>query len=377
MAQGSGRLEPRYLVRGIGVTYKKEGRFAFRGKAEGGGGTVVEVGRTGLQFVAGAALQVGDKLDLTIAVGAEEKYLQLKCEVRWATKTADKEAYNVGVKFVKPAKAHKAKLEELISSVESKQEESESGDVGRRSNGPDSHGNNRLGGRAARKSVPGAKDGGEAEEPADRQRRLARSGSVQRPVALLKLIDELESFEVTDQLVRAVIESAESGLTIESLFATEVAVEARETETVEEEMMEAPPPPTAEPIAVYRLGGGARLHWGDKDMPVGPPTGHIYVSRLADEKCFACEVADDSMTSEQGEPTFKMRDIVLFSTSARVEDGDLAYVKTRDKDEFAQIFFEDDEMVRFRPLNGRYKERAVNRFEIRNMCKLRGRFQAF
>ncbi len=107
---------------------------------------------------------------------------------------------------------------------------------------------------------------------------------------------------------------------------------------------------------------------------MGPPVGHIYVSQLDDEKCFACELADDSMSQLESTPSFKRRDIVIFSITARVEDGDLAYVKSKDGDEFRQVFLEEEDTVRFHPLNGRYRERTVHRFEIRNMCKLRARF---
>ena len=83
------------------------------------------------------------------------------------------------------------------------------------------------------------------------------------------------------------------------------------------------------------------------------------------------------MAQADAVPSFNQRDIVVFSITTRVEDGDLAYVKSKDRDEFRQVFFEEEDVVRFRPLNGRYRERTVHRFEIRNMCKLRGRFQSF
>ena len=198
---------------------------------------------------------------------------------------------------------------------------------------------------------------------------------VKRPVALLKLIDALASFEVTDDLIMAMIEAAEAGLDVEVLYpaATDSQLLAEET-TAQAAPAESEPPAGARPMNVYRLSSNTRLYFAEGGKPVGPAAELIYLSRLkSPEACFAVELGSDSMT-HAGALGFRRGCILIFSTIGQVKDGEVAFVKTRVADEVAQVFFEKDE-VRLRSLNSQYRDRVVRRSEARIMCRLIGHYE--
>jgi len=217
-------------------------------------------------------------------------------------------------------------------------------------------------------------DAGTSADKEERLRLLAQATQVKRPVALLTLIDKLDSQEVDDDLILSVIEAVEAGIDLNNLFTAQVTEFVQETEEEEEE---APPTPeTAAPIPVYRLGEGARLYFAADGMPVGPPVHHIFVSRLKYKQCFACELRGEEMCTPVY-PAFKPGNILIFSAEPRVESGDFVFVKTRQSDEFVQIFFGSEDLVRLRPLNPQFPERTLRRFELKVVCKLVGRYEDF
>ena len=52
------------------------------------------------------------------------------------------------------------------------------------------------------------------------------AAGVKRPVALLQLLDALDKFQVNDDLVMAIVEAAEAGLDVETLYAAKTEDEA-------------------------------------------------------------------------------------------------------------------------------------------------------
>ncbi len=223
---------------------------------------------------------------------------------------------------------------------------------------------------------PAAVPAATAQRTAVREARPSqpRVEQVQRPVALLELIERLDRFEVSEDLIMAVLEAAEAGMDVEVLYPKETEVEQAEAE----ELPSVAPPPVegqARPINVYRLAGNTRLHFSDKGLPVGPAAELLYLSRLSSqETCFAVQLGVDGMT-QQSLPSFKRNSILVFSRSEPVENGDFAFVKTRAGDEFGQVFFEDNNEMRIRPLNPRYRSRVVRRREVQVLCKLIGCYQ--
>ncbi len=204
------------------------------------------------------------------------------------------------------------------------------------------------------------------------------TAKVKRPVALLELIDRLEGFEITDDLILAVIEAAEAGTDVEALYPVAKKEDAAATaeEAVEAEL-EATLPEDGQvrPMNVYRLAQNTRLHFSEQGLPVGPPKGLFYISRLsAPETCFAVELELDTM-AHAGWPNFPPDSILLFRKASRVESGDFAFVKLRTGDEFVQVHFDKNNEVRLRRLNPAYPERTVRRSEVKLMCRLVGFYQ--
>jgi SOS-response transcriptional repressor LexA len=214
----------------------------------------------------------------------------------------------------------------------------------------------------------------DAPEKSQRERQLDEASRMRRPVALLSLIHELETFEVTDDLILAVVEAVEGGIDIDHIFETQVTEIVEETEEEEEEA--APEIQSATPIPIYRIGESARLYFAADGSPVGPPAHHIYLSRLKFKQVFGCELRGEEMLG-QAYPRFKRGDILLFSPEPRIESGDLVFAKTRHSDEFVQVFFGQEDLVRLRPLNGQYAERSLRRSEVKLMYRLVGRYEDF
>ena len=130
------------------------------------------------------------------------------------------------------------------------------------------------------------------------------------------------------------------------------------------------------PMNVYRFANNARLYFSETNMVIGPPSELIYLSRIkTPQTCFALELGSDSMVNTAGGRSFKPGSILIFSSDAKVENGDFAYVKTRTGDEFAQVFMEKNEDLRLRPLNPEYREHLARRTEIQIVCKLIGCYE--
>lgn len=201
--------------------------------------------------------------------------------------------------------------------------------------------------------------------------------NVRRPVALLELIRTLDDFDVSDDLVLAVIEAAETGTDVEALFPVSQAVqtETQEEEEGEEEAEEAAPLPSqARPLNLYRLAPNTTLHFSAAGLPAGPAAGMFYYSGIeSPHNCFAIELGLDIMTQD-GRPSFPEGTVLVFSVNKPVETRDFAYMKVRGNDLFAQVFFGEKDNVRIRFLNSKYPEVTVKRREMRVMCKLVGSY---
>ncbi|MGD1002075.1 MAG: S24 family peptidase [Candidatus Brocadiia bacterium] len=199
---------------------------------------------------------------------------------------------------------------------------------------------------------------------------------VNRPVALLQLLEALDKFEVNDDLVMAIVEAAEAGLDVETLYAakTEELIEESEESSVADVVM--PSDGIVRPMNVYRFADNTRLYFSEANAVIGPPSGLVYLSRIqTPQTCFALELGSDSMMNAAGGRSFKPGSILIFSSDAKVENGDFAYVKTRMGDEFAQVFMEKNEDLRLRPLNPQYREHLARRTEIQIVCKLVGWYE--
>lgn len=216
----------------------------------------------------------------------------------------------------------------------------------------------------------------EAKPKDEPQKKAAGKAPVKRPVALLELIDALDKFEISPDLIMAVIEAAEAGMAVEALYSGQPEEDdAEERPRAESPASTAMPTEgVARPMPVYRLASNSKLHFSENGVPVGPAVELLYLSRLKSaESCFAVVLEMANMT-HSGQPSFRRGSILLFSTSEKVENGDMAFIRTHGSDEFSQVFFDKGEEVRLRSLNPEFPERVLRRMEIRGMYKLIGQY---
>jgi phage repressor protein C with HTH and peptisase S24 domain len=193
---------------------------------------------------------------------------------------------------------------------------------------------------------------------------------------LLQLIEALDKFHVSDDIVLAIVEAAEAGLDVETLYVAEQEEAPEEDEESSAAVAAMPSDGAVRPLNVHRFTTNARLYFSESNVVVGPPSELIYLSRIKmPQTCFALELGSDSMVNAGGGRSFKVGSILVFSTAAKVESGDFAYVKTRASDEFAQVFIEKNEDLRLRPLNPQYREHLLRRTEIQTACKLIGCYE--
>jgi len=221
-----------------------------------------------------------------------------------------------------------------------------------------------------------------ATAPAESRGRVAvaaQAGPVQRPVALLDLIDSLDNFHVTEDVITAVIEAAEAGMDVEVLYPVqEKDAEAAVVEEAEAASAErVPPEGSARPMNIYRLASNTRLPFSGAGAPVGPPVGLFYLSSLpSPETCFAVRLETDAM-EHVGISMFEQGSVLVFSTKEKVRNGQFAFVKSRLGDQFVQVFFDKPEEIRLHPLNPNHPENVLRRSEVKVICRLVGSYRRF
>jgi hypothetical protein len=186
----------------------------------------------------------------------------------------------------------------------------------------------------------------------------------------------MESWTISEDLLSALIEAAEAGVQIDSVYegTAPQVLQKVEAEEEQEEEARAAQPTSATSMPVYRLAEGSLIHFSRDNKPISPPVQHLYVSRISHENCFGCELQMDAMVTD-APPHFKRGDILVFSTERKVENGDFVFLKTRVRDEFVQVFFGPEDLMRLRFLHPSHPERTLRRFEIKAMCRLIGRYQ--
>jgi len=221
----------------------------------------------------------------------------------------------------------------------------------------------------------GARVTGRQEPLSERERELARARQVARPVKLLALIEKMEGWHVDDDVITAVLEAAEAGVSIDRVYEGPQA-EVRDATVEEEEEARPEARQPARAIGVHRLGEGSILHFGRDGLPANPPVKHFFLSDLDAEHCYACELLCDPMIANLP-PYFARGDILVFSTEEKPRSGDFALVKTKTGDRFTQVFFGREDTVRLRPLNGKYPEETYKRHELKEIHRLVARYHKF
>ena len=362
-----GRQHHRFVLDGANVEVQAEGGLLGLGGKKPFVGQVFNLGQTGLQFLCREDSPVREKQKVSVVVHLKDHraWLRTSGEVIWSRGVAGRPFKRVGVRFTDLDSAMSRQLRDIERDYLDKGDQESGGATGRLiekftfpegETAPD----------AAERDV-------QAALSAEGRRFGKTSKGVQRPVALLELIAMLEPFEVTDDLVQAIIEAVQQNITVEELFGKESEEEIRPRRIVEEPERKR----EVRPVPIYRLSPDTRMHFNEEGMPVAPPVDHLFSSMFDGGNCFACELQDDSMSRDDGGLSFSAGDIVIFRVSDKAESGDLAFAQTRAGNSFTQVFFGADDLVRLRPLNGNTPESVYKRSEVKVCYKLAARLQRF
>ena len=99
---------------------------------------------------------------------------------------------------------------------------------------------------------------------------------------------------------------------------------------------------------INKVSAGYPVDYGDMGYPPGGADDYVRCPDLHDANAFAVRVIGDSM-----EPKYKEGDIVVFSPSKSVNNGDDCFVRLTNPHEttFKQVFFEENGQIRLQPRN--------------------------
>jgi len=108
---------------------------------------------------------------------------------------------------------------------------------------------------------------------------------------------------------------------------------------------------------INKVAAGYPAEFNDLDYPVGIADDYVRCPDLHDPNAFAVRVIGDSM-----EPKFSEGDIVVFSPSAEVHNGDDCFIRFKVPHEttFKRVFFESDDQIRLQPRNENYSPTLID-----------------
>ena len=123
---------------------------------------------------------------------------------------------------------------------------------------------------------------------------------------------------------------------------------------------------------INKVAAGYPAEFNDLDYPVGIADDYVRCPDLHDPNAFAVRVVGDSM-----EPKFCEGDIVIFSPSVEVRNGDDCFVRFTMPHEttFKRVFFESDKQVRLQPRNEKYSPSLIEGKRIDGIYRAVIRYQ--
>ena len=116
------------------------------------------------------------------------------------------------------------------------------------------------------------------------------------------------------------------------------------------------------PIPLHLLGGKHKLSVDEEGLPSGPCASTLSLPGLGLGH-FAIRVVDASMTSANGK-SFRLGDIVVFSTDTTAKDAAYALVATEEGPLFRQVFYAPESRVTLHPLNPGHPDTELDPDEI-------------
>jgi len=117
---------------------------------------------------------------------------------------------------------------------------------------------------------------------------------------------------------------------------------------------------------INNVAAGYPVDYDDMGYPPGGADDYVRCPDLHDPHAFAVRVVGDSM-----EPKYNEGDIIIFSPSAAVENGDDCFVRMTNPHEttFKQVFFEQDEQIRLQPRNHNYSPSILPRERLNGIWR--------
>jgi len=102
---------------------------------------------------------------------------------------------------------------------------------------------------------------------------------------------------------------------------------------------------------INKISAGYPADFHDLDYPVGIADDYVRCPDVHDPNAFAVRVVGDSM-----EPKYRQGDIVIFSPSVEVQNGDDCFIRFKMPHEtaFKRVFFESKRKIRLQPRNQNY-----------------------
>ncbi|MEM9881705.1 MAG: LexA family transcriptional regulator [Planctomycetota bacterium] len=123
---------------------------------------------------------------------------------------------------------------------------------------------------------------------------------------------------------------------------------------------------------INRVAAGEAQEHTDLGFPDGSADRYLDVPEAVTPDMFATEVTGDSMR-----PRYEPGDVVVFSGSAKVEDGCDCFVRLEPDHEttFKRVYFDHDAAtIRLQPLNPDFPPRVVKREQVAGLYRAVGRY---
>jgi phage repressor protein C with HTH and peptisase S24 domain len=123
---------------------------------------------------------------------------------------------------------------------------------------------------------------------------------------------------------------------------------------------------------INKVAAGYPSDFNDLDYPVGIADDYVRCPDLHDPNACAVRVVGDSM-----EPKFRQGDIVIFSPTAEVHNGDDCFIRFSMPHEttFKRVFFEPNNKVRLQPRNEKYPPIIVDGKRINGLYRAVVRYE--
>jgi phage repressor protein C with HTH and peptisase S24 domain len=364
-----GRRNRRFVFEDATVEYRKHSSLRFLAGSPKVS-PLINLSVGGLQFITEDYFDPGQRLDLKVIIPSTFRSLSLRAEVVWAKRVVSRDSYRTGVRYLDPSDAAVSllrSLEEQYWAIPDERKQQMEALV------------------AERYPIQGGEPSAEAvSQPAEAAPPAPEAIEEEPPAPPTAPAPEAapsapQAEEPAQAQAERPAEAPSAAEAAPAPLAAAPAQEARPAQPPAEAAAAEPEVAPEEPlrIPVYDLIAGIESKKDDVGVALqGVPKAYIVLPGVQDKDCFALEIHDDSMR-HTGSPNFERGDIVLFSPNLPARSGDLAFAITRDGGVFRQVFFDANNVVRLRPLNGWHPEQCFTQGEVKGLWKLIAKYKNY